>query len=114
MSPESKVDFYLNQDEASVTSINTVDISAIDWKEDLREKTICCVIEDDNKETEKQAEANDDFGTEQPKLKIHLSQAALYTVDDLNCFCETLGDAILVSAWNQVTRRLETLRLKNV
>ena len=34
--------------------------------------------------------------------------------DDLNNFCETLGDAELVSALSLVTRWLETLRLKNV
>ena len=42
------------------------------------------------------------------------SQAALTIVDDLNNFCETLGDADLLSVLSLVTRQLETLRLKNV
>ena len=42
------------------------------------------------------------------------SQAALFVADDLNNFCEKLGDAELVSVLSLVTRRLETLRLKNV
>ena len=77
------------------------------------------MIEDDD-ETQKQAEADDDFHIKQPELKIRSSQAALYIVDDLSSFCETLGHANLVSALNLVTRRLETMvsemfwRLKNV
>ena len=113
ISPDSTVDFYLNQDEDAVTSVNTVDIHSINWKEDMREKTICFAIEGDD-ETEKQAEADGDFDIEQPGLKIRSSQAALSIVDDLNNFCETLGDADLVSALSLVTRRLETLRLKNI
>ena len=57
---------------------------------------------------------NDDFDIERPESKIRSSQAALSIADDLNNFCETLGDAELVSALSLVTRRLETLRLKNV
>ena len=76
-------------------------------------KAIRFAIEEDD-ETEKQAEADDDFDIEQPELKIRSSQAALSIADDLNNFCETLGDAELVSALSLVTRRLETLRLKNV
>ena len=48
MSPNSAVDSYLNQDKGSVTSVNSVDIRSINWKEDLREKAIRCVIEDDD------------------------------------------------------------------
>ena len=51
---------------------------------------------------------------ERPELKIRSSQAALSIADDLNNFCETLGDAELVSALSLVTRRIEILRLKNV
>ena len=109
----STVDSYLNQDEDAVTSVNTVDIHLMNWKEDMREKAIRFAIEGDDK-TEKQAEAHDDFDIERPELKIRSSQAALSIVDDLNNFCETLGDADLVSALSLVTRRLETLRLKNV
>ena len=47
------------------------------------------MIEGDD-ETEKQAEADDDFDMERPELKIRSSQAALSIVDDLNNFCETL------------------------
>ena len=50
---------------------------------------------------------------ERPELKIRSSQAALSVADDLNNFCETLGDAELVSALSLVTRRIEILRLKN-
>ena len=57
---------------------------------------------------------DDDFDIERPELKIRSSQAALSIADDLNNFCETLGDVELVSALSLVTRRLETLRLKNV
>ena len=102
---------YQNQDEDAVTSVNTVDIRSINWREDLRGKTICCVIEDHH-ETEKQAETDGDFDTEQPELKIRSNQAALSIVDDLNSFCETLGDANLVTILNLVTRRLETLRAR--
>ena len=113
ISPDSTVDSYLNQDEDAVTSVNTVDIHSMNWKEDMREKAIRFAIEGDD-ETEKQAEADDDFDIERPELKIRSSQAALSIVDDLNNFCETLGDADLVSALSLVTRQLETLRLKNV
>ena len=50
-----------------------------------------------------------DFDIERPELKIRSGQAALSIVDNL-----TLGDADLVSGLSLVTRRLETLRLKNV
>ena len=113
ISPVSTVDSYLNQDEGAVTSVNTVDIHSMNWKEDMREKAIRFATEGDD-ETEKQAEADDDFDIERPELKIRSSQAALSIADDLNNSCETLGDADLVSALRLVTRRLETLRLKNV
>ena len=57
------------------------------------------MIEDDD-ETEKQTEA--DFDNERPVLKTRLGQAALSIEDDMNNFCETLGDADLVSALNLV------------
>ena len=79
----------------------------------MREKAIRFAIEGDD-ETERQAEAHDNFDIEQPELKIQSSQAALSIVDDLNNFCKTLGDADLVSALSLVTQRLETLRLQNV
>ena len=110
ISPDSTVDSYLNQ---AVTSVNTVDIHSMNWKEDMKEKAIRFAIEGGD-ETEKQAEVDDDFDIERPELKIRSSQAALSIVDDLNNFCETLGDADVVSALSLVTRRLETLRLKNV
>ena len=69
ISPDSTVDFYLNQDEDAVTSVNTVDIYSMNWKEDMSEKTIYFAIEGDD-ETEKQAEADGDFDIEQPGLKI--------------------------------------------
>ena len=47
-------------------------------------------------------------------MKIQSSQGTLPIVDKLNSFCKTLVDAVLVSAMNLVTQRLETLRLKNV
>ena len=112
VSPDSTVDSYLNQDEDAVTSVNTIDIHSINWKEDMKEKAICFAIEADD-DTEKQAETNDDFDIERPELKIQSSQAALFIVDDLNN-CETLGDADLVSVLSLVTRRFEILRLKNV
>ena len=96
ISPDTTVDFKLKQDEDLT---NMVDIRSINWKEDLREKTIRCVIEDDD-ETEKQTEA--DFDNERPVLKTRLGQAALSIEDDMNNFCETLGDADLVSALNLV------------
>ena len=71
------------------------------------------MIEDDS-ETEKQAEADDNFDIERPELKRRSFQAALSIVDDLNNFCEKLGDADLESALSLVTPWLETLRLKNV
>ena len=71
------IDSYLNQGEDAVTSVNTVDISYINWKEDGRKKLIFCLIEDDD-ETKKQiAETDDDFDIERQKLKIWSSQAAL-------------------------------------
>ena len=77
----------------------------------MREKAIRFAIEGDD-ETEKQAEADDDFDIERPELKIRSSQAALSIVDDLNNFCETLGDADPVSASSLVTQRLENLGSK--
>ena len=85
----------------------------MNWKENMRVKAIRFAIEGDD-ETEKQAEADNDFDIERQELKIRSSQAALSIVDDLSNFCETLGDADLVNASSLVTRRLETLRLKNV
>ena len=76
---------YLNQDKDVVNSVN---IRSINWKGDLREKAIRCVIEDDH-ETEKQAEVNNDLNVEQPELKIWSSQAVSSIVDDLNSFCKT-------------------------
>ena len=108
ISPDSTVDSYLNQDEDAVTSVDTVDILSMNWREDMMEKSICFAIEEGD-ETEKQAEADDDFDIERPELKIRSSQAALSIADDLNNFCETLGDAELVSVLSLVTRRLETL-----
>ena len=113
ISPDSTVDSYLNQDEDAVTSVDTVDIHSMNWREDMMEKAIRFAIEEDD-ETEKQAEVDDDFDIERPELKIRSSQGALSIADDLNDFCETLGDAELVSALSLVTRWLETLRLKNV
>ena len=66
---------------------------------DLREKAIRCVIEDDDKKG-KQTEADDDFDNEQPELKIQSTKAALSMVDNLNSFCQTLGDANIISALN--------------
>ena len=111
ISPDSTVDFYLNQDENAVTSVDTVDINSMNWREDMMEKGIRFAIEEDD-EIEKQAEADGDFDIERPEFKIRSSQAALSIADDLDNFCETLGDAELVSALSLVTRRLETLRLK--
>ena len=113
ISPDSTVNSYLNQDEDAVTSVNTVDIHSMNWEEGMREKAILFSIEGDD-ETEKETEADNDFDIERPELKIRSGQAALSTVDDLNNFCETLGDADLVSGLSLVTQRLETLRLKNV
>ena len=47
MSADSKINSYLNQDEYEVTSVNTADIRCINWKDNLMEKTIPWVIEDD-------------------------------------------------------------------
>ena len=113
ISPDSTVDSFLNQEEDAVTSVNTIDTHSMNWKEGMRKKAIRLAIEGDD-ETEKQAEADDDFDIERPELKIRSGQAALSIVDDLNNFCETLGDADLVSALSLVTRWLETLRVKNV
>ena len=68
----------------------------------MREEVIRFAIEGDD-ETEKQAEADDDFDIERPELNIQSSQTALSIADDLNNFCETLGDADLVSALSLVT-----------
>ena len=54
------------------------------------------------------------FDIEQGELKKQSSQTALYVVDDLNSFSNTLDVADLVSALNLVTRRLGTLTLKYV
>ena len=70
ISPDSTVDSYLNQDKDDVTSVNTVDIHSMNWKEDIREKAICFAIEGDD-ETEEQAEADDDFDIERPELKYN-------------------------------------------
>ena len=113
ISPDSTVDSYLNQEEDAVTSVNMVDTHSMNWKEGMREKAIRFAIEGDD-ETEKQAEVDDDFDIERAELKIPSGQAALSIVDDLNNFCETLGDTDLVSALSLVTRRLETLRVKSV
>ena len=48
MSPNSMVDSYLNQDKESVTLVNTINTRSINWKEDLSEKAIHSVIEDDD------------------------------------------------------------------
>ena len=72
------IDSYRNQDEDAVASYTP-------WREDLKGKAICCVIQYHG-ETKKQAEADDVFDTEQPELKICSSQAALSIVDDLNSF----------------------------
>ena len=69
ISSDSTVDSYLNQDEDAVTSDGTVDIHSMNWREDMMEKAIHFAIEEDY-ETEKQAEADDDFDIERPKLKI--------------------------------------------
>ena len=82
-------------------------------KEDLREKAIHWVIEDDD-ETEKEAEADGNFDIEWPELILWSSHAALTLIDDLNSFCGKLGDVDLVSALNLVTQWLETPRLKNI
>ena len=47
MSADSKINSYLNQDEYEVTSVNTADIRCINWKDNLMEKTIPWVTEDD-------------------------------------------------------------------
>ena len=80
ISPSSTVDCYLNQDESGVTSVIAVDIRSINWKEELREKAIRCVIQDDEA-TRKQAEANDNFDNEPPELKMRSSQSALPILD---------------------------------
>ena len=85
-----------------MTSVNTVDIHSMNWKEDMRKKAVHFAIEGDD-ETVKQAEADDDFDIERPELNIQSSQTALSIADDLNNFCETLGDADLVSALSLVT-----------
>ena len=38
ISPDSTVDSYLNQDEDAVTSVDTVDIHSMNWREDMMEK----------------------------------------------------------------------------
>ena len=100
MSADSMINSYLNQDEDEVTSVNTVDIRSINWKDNLMEKAVSWVIEDDE-QTGKQAEPHEDFDTEQTEFKIRSSHTALSTADDLKSFCKTWGDA--VSALNLVT-----------
>ena len=56
ISLDSMVDSHLNQGEDAIISAITVDIRSINWKEELKEKANCCVIENDD-ETKKQAEA---------------------------------------------------------
>ena len=84
-----------------------VDICSMNQREDLRAKTIRCVIEDDS-ETEKQAEADDNFDIERRELKIQSSQAVLSIADDWKSFCKILGDVDLVSALNLVAMALNT------
>ena len=96
ISPDSTVDSYLNQDEDAVTSVDTVDIHSTNWKENLRDTAIRCAIEGDD-QIETPGEVEDDFDMERPELKIKSCQAELSIVDDLNNFCETFGDADLVS-----------------
>ena len=45
-----------------------VNIHSMNWKEDIREKAIRFATEGDD-ETEKQAEANDDFDIERTELR---------------------------------------------
>ena len=47
MSADSMINSYLNHDEDEVTSVNTADIRCINWKDNLMEKTIRWVLEDD-------------------------------------------------------------------
>ena len=68
ISPDSTVDSYLNQDEDAITSVNMVNIHSMNRKEDMKEKAIRFATEGDD-ETEKQAEANDDFDIERPDLR---------------------------------------------
>ena len=51
ISPDSTVDSYLNQDEDAVTSVDTVDIHSMNWREAMTEKAIRFAIEEDD-ETE--------------------------------------------------------------
>ena len=69
ISPNWTVDSYLNRDEDAATSVNTIDINSMNWKEDMREKAIHFTIEGDD-ETEKKAKADDDFDIERSELKI--------------------------------------------
>ena len=39
ISPGSKVDLQLKQDEDAVTSVSTIDIRSKNWKEEMREKS---------------------------------------------------------------------------
>ena len=71
ISPDSTVDSYLNEDEGAVTSVNTVDIHSVNWKEDMREKAIRFAIEGDD-ETEKQAEADGNFDIERTIKLLYL------------------------------------------
>ena len=48
ISPDSTVDSYLNQDEDAVTSVDTVDIHSMNWREDMMEKAIRFAIEEDD------------------------------------------------------------------
>ena len=107
ISPVLTINSYLNQDKYEITSVNMVDICSMNQREDLRAKTIRCVIEDDS-ETEKQAEADDNFDIERRELKIQSSQAVLSIADDWNSFCKILGDVDLVSALNLLAMALTT------
>ena len=69
ISPDSTVDSYLNQDKDAVISFSTFDIPSINWKDEMREKANCCVLQDDN-ETEKQAEAELKNKEKQAQIKL--------------------------------------------
>ena len=48
---------------------NMINTGSKNLKNDISEKTVCCVIED-GEETKKQAEGDNDLDIEQPELKI--------------------------------------------
>ena len=68
--------------------------------EELREKTFCCLTEDDDK-TEKQGEVDNSFDSE-------------CFLDDLNSSCKALSGAKLLRALNLIIRRFELLMVSNV